>query len=46
MYIFTFFTTKDDGKGLGLSTNYNIAARHNAKIDIGIVLKGTTFLQI
>ena len=38
-----FFTTKDNGTGLGLATCYNIATRHNAKIDIDTGLNGTTF---
>jgi signal transduction histidine kinase len=38
-----FFTTKDNGTGLGLATSYNIAARHNAKIDIDTGPRGTTF---
>ena len=29
-----FFTTKDNGTGLGLSTCYSIADRHSAKIDL------------
>lgn len=39
-----FFTTKDNGTGLGLGVCYAIAARHNAKIDIKTGDKGTTFL--
>ena len=38
-----FFTTKDNGTGLGLATCYGIAARHNAKIDIQSNFMGTTF---
>ncbi|PSL40058.1 GAF sensor signal transduction histidine kinase [Planomicrobium soli] len=39
-----FFTTKDNGTGLGLGICYAIAARHNAKIEIQTGLEGTTFL--
>jgi len=38
-----FFTTKDNGTGLGLGVCYAIAARHNAKIEIQTGLEGTTF---
>jgi len=38
-----FFTTKEDGTGLGLAVCYSIAAKHNAKIDIETSDKGTTF---
>ena len=38
-----FFTTKDNGTGLGLAVCYSIAARHNAKIDIETGPTGTTF---
>lgn len=38
-----FFTTKDDGTGLGLAVCYNIAARHNAVISIETSPTGTTF---
>ncbi|MHB8127146.1 MAG: ATP-binding protein [Desulfitobacteriaceae bacterium] len=38
-----FFSTKDNGTGLGLATSYNIATRHNAKINIDTGLNGTTF---
>lgn len=38
-----FFTTKESGTGLGLSTCYNIADRHNARIDIESSANGTTF---
>jgi len=38
-----FFTTKDNGTGLGLATCYSIAERHNARIDIVTGEKGTTF---
>jgi PAS domain S-box-containing protein len=38
-----FFTTKQDGKGLGLAVCYSIAARHGAQIKIRTGQKGTTF---
>jgi len=38
-----FFTTKDNGTGLGLAVCYSIAARHNAVINIEPSLMGTTF---
>jgi PAS domain S-box-containing protein len=38
-----FFTTKEQGTGLGLAVCYRIAARHNAKIDIDTSTTGTTF---
>lgn len=38
-----FFTTKDNGTGLGLGICYAIAARHNAKIEIETSPNGTTF---
>jgi len=38
-----FFTTKDNGTGLGLAVCYSIVARHNAKIDIETSSTGTTF---
>ncbi|SDH37328.1 PAS domain-containing protein [Desulfosporosinus hippei] len=38
-----FFTTKENGTGLGLAVCYSIVARHNAKIDIDTGSKGTTF---
>lgn len=38
-----FFTTKDNGTGLGLAVCYSIAARHNAVINIETGLMGTTF---
>jgi len=38
-----FFTTKDQGTGLGLAVCYRIANRHNAKIDIETASTGTTF---
>jgi len=38
-----FFTTKENGTGLGLATCFSITARHNAKIDIDTGLSGTTF---
>lgn len=39
-----FFTTKDNGTGLGLAVCYSIAARHNAVINIQTASAGTTFL--
>lgn len=39
-----FFTTKDNGTGLGLAVCYSIAARHNAVINIQTGSNGTTFL--
>ena len=41
-----FFTTKENGTGLGLAVCYNIAARHNADIKIKTGSKGTTFFII
>ncbi len=38
-----FFSTKDNGTGLGLGVCYAIAARHNAKIEIQTGKEGTTF---
>ncbi|WP_286229899.1 GAF domain-containing protein [Neobacillus mesonae] len=38
-----FFTTKDNGTGLGLGVCYAIAARHHAQIDIQTESEGTTF---
>ena len=38
-----FFTTKDNGTGLGLATCYSIANRHNAKINIDTNSEGTNF---
>lgn len=38
-----FFTTKDNGTGLGLAVCYSIAERHNAKIEIETGRNGTTF---
>jgi PAS domain S-box-containing protein len=39
-----FFTTKENGTGLGLSVCYSIASRHNANITIKTDHDGTTFL--
>lgn len=39
-----FFTTKENGTGLGLATSYKIAQSHNAKIEIDTGPKGTKFL--
>lgn len=38
-----FFTTKDNGTGLGLATSFSIANRHNAKIEFKTSEMGTTF---
>lgn len=38
-----FFTTKDNGTGLGLAVCYSIAARHKAKIKVETGATGTTF---
>lgn len=38
-----FFTTKENGTGLGLAVCYSIAERHDAKISINTSDKGTTF---
>jgi PAS domain S-box-containing protein len=38
-----FFTTKENGTGLGLAVCYSIAARHNARIEIKTGAGGTTF---
>ncbi len=38
-----FFTTKDNGTGLGLALCYSIASRHNAKIKVETNDRGTTF---
>ncbi len=38
-----FFTTKDNGTGLGLATCYSIAIRHNAGINFDTGPDGTTF---
>lgn len=38
-----FFTTKDQGTGLGLAVCYSIAARHNAAIRVETAATGTTF---
>ena len=38
-----FFTTKENGTGLGLATCFSITARHNAKIQIDTGSSGTTF---
>lgn len=38
-----FFTTKDNGTGLGLAVCYGIAARHKARINTETSSSGTTF---
>jgi PAS domain S-box-containing protein len=38
-----FFTTKENGTGLGLATCYGIAARHNANIQLETGPSGTIF---
>ncbi|WP_242280994.1 ATP-binding protein [Bacillus cereus group sp. BfR-BA-01347] len=38
-----FYTTKENGTGLGLGICYAIAARHNAKVEIQTGSEGTTF---
>jgi len=38
-----FFTTKDNGTGLGMAVCYSIAARHKATISVQTSPKGTTF---
>ncbi|MFZ5643192.1 MAG: PAS domain S-box protein [Bacillota bacterium] len=38
-----FFTTKENGTGMGLAVCYGIANRHNALIDIETNYTGTTF---
>ncbi|MDA2631408.1 GAF domain-containing protein [Bacillus cereus] len=38
-----FYTTKENGTGLGLGVCYAIATRHNAKIEIQTGSEGTTF---
>jgi PAS domain S-box-containing protein len=38
-----FFTTKDNGTGLGLAVCYSLAARHKARIDVDTGPLGTTF---
>ncbi|MEW6066291.1 kinase [Desulforamulus profundi] len=38
-----FFTTKEQGTGLGLAVSYSIAARHNAAIKVETGPRGSTF---
>lgn len=39
-----FFTTKDNGTGLGLAVCYSIAARHGAAIEVRSHERGVTFI--
>jgi PAS domain S-box-containing protein len=39
-----FFTTKDNGTGLGMAVCYSIASRHNASIRIETGKRGTSFM--
>lgn len=39
-----FQTTKEGGTGIGLSTCFNIAERHNAKIEVTSSPTGTRFI--
>jgi len=39
-----FFTTKENGTGLGLAVCYGIAARHSAKINVDTSASGTKFI--
>jgi two-component system, sporulation sensor kinase E len=39
-----FFTTKEEGTGLGLAVCYSIASRHNAIIEVKTGEQGTSFL--
>lgn len=39
-----FFTTKDNGTGLGLALCYSIAARHSANIEVATGPEGSEFL--
>ncbi len=41
-----FFTTKDEGTGLGLAVCFSVAARHNASIKIDTGTTGTTFYVV
>ena len=41
-----FFTTKENGTGLGLAVCYNIADRHKAEIKVKTGRQGTTFFII
>jgi len=39
-----FFTTKENGTGMGIPSCYKIADRHNAKVQVKTCPKGTVFL--
>ncbi len=39
-----FFTTKENGTGLGLAVCYSIVGRHNAEIEIDTEKNGTSFI--
>lgn len=39
-----FFTTKEDGNGLGLAICHKIVEKHNALMEVNTSSSGTTFL--
>ncbi|USG66653.1 response regulator [Brevibacillus ruminantium] len=41
-----FFTTKEEGTGLGLAVCYSIANRHHARIEVETSERGTTFFVL